>query len=86
MKKLIGLIFATMTVIAVVYCNYHAVRESKPFFTKARDRLTGSKAYTKISGLVGRVTDSNIVQGTKTKVSNAGGRVVHMFKRREHVA
>ena len=83
MKKLIGSILASMTIVAIVYCNYHAIKDSAPFFRHQLDRIRGSKAVTRMSGWCSRVTESNIVQGTKAKASSAGGRVVHMFKRRE---
>ena len=86
MKKLIGSILAGMTVIAILYCNYCAVRESKPLFKRMLDSITGSKPYTTVSGWVHRVTDSNLVQGTKTKVKNTGGRLVHMFDRSSKTA
>lgn len=86
MKKLIVSLLAAMTVIAVLYCNYHVIRDSVPFFRRMRNRVTGSKLWIKVSSWTHRMTDSNIVQGTKTKVSSAGGRVIHMFKRGEKTA
>ena len=75
-----------MTTVALVYINYHAIKESVPFLRRQRDKLTNSKPYTKVSGWIGNVTQSNIVKGTKTKAKDAGGRLVHMFKRSENVA
>jgi hypothetical protein len=83
MKSLLAKVFGLMALVAVVYCNYHAVKDSAPFFKRQLNRVRGSKAYTRVSGWVDRVTSSNIVQGTKAKATSAGGRVVHMFKRRE---
>ena len=74
MKKLIASLFLAMTTVALVYINYHAIKDSVPFFVRLRNKVTGSKTYARVSGLA---------KGTKTKVSSAGGRVVHMFKRRE---
>lgn len=86
MKKLIGSLLAAMMVIAMLYCNYHAVKDSVPFFQRQYDRVTNSKLWNKVHSWIHRVTNLNMVQGTKTKVSNAGGRVIHMFKRSEKTA
>jgi len=83
MKSLLVKLFCVMSVITVIYCNYHAIRESTSFFKRQLNRVRNSKPYARVSGWVSRVTDSNIVQGTKAKASSAGGRVVHMFKRHE---
>jgi len=86
MKKLLVSIFGAMTVVGLVFLNYHAIKESAPFLRRMRDKFTNSKPYTKVSGWCSRVTQSNIVQGTKTKVKDTGGRLVHMFERSEKSA
>lgn len=77
MNKFIGSILGVMAIVAVMYCNYHAIKESVPFLRRQRDRVTQSKPFTKVS---------NWIKGTKTAVSDASGRVVHIFKRKKSVA
>ena len=70
LNKLIGSLFLAMTTVALVYINYHAIKDSVPFMRRQ---------YDKIGGLFNRVTESKAV----ATVTSAGGRVVHMFKRSE---
>ena len=83
MKKLIGSLFFAMITVAVVYCNYHAIKESVPFLRRQCNRFAKSKLVTMPKSWLNRVTSANIVVATKTKAKDAGGRVVHMFKRSE---
>lgn len=77
MNKLVGSILGAMAVVAVMYLNYHAVKESVPFLRRQRDRVTQSKPFVKVS---------DWIKGTKTTVSDASGRVIHMFKRKKSAA
>jgi hypothetical protein len=86
MNILFGKLFGVMAIVAVIYLNYHAIKDSVPFLRRQLDRVIGSKIFTKARNWVGNVTQSNIVQGTKSTVSDAGGRVVHMFKRSKNIA
>lgn len=74
MKKLFGLLLVTMGMVALVYVNYHAIKDSKPWFRRQLDKLMGTKLYQKYSGGVSR---------TKTVIHNTGDRVVHIFRRKE---
>lgn len=77
MNKVFGSILGAMAIVAVIYLNYHAVKDSVPFLRRQRDRVTNSKPFIKVS---------NWFKGTKTKAQDVSGRLVHMFKRKENVA
>ena len=73
-KALVGL-FGFMGIVAVVYCNYHAVRESKPFVTRMWSKLMDTRIV-KFSGRqINRVTGSKIVTSTT-------GRITHIFSKK----
>jgi len=69
MSKLLGSILAAMTLIAITYCNYRAVKESIPFWQRQINRIKGSR----------------VVRGTKGQVTNIKDRIVHKFDRTKAV-
>ena len=83
MTKWIAGIFTAMVSVAVVYLNYRAVKEMKPWLSRQWTKVRSSKAYASIGNTWHRMTDMNIVQGTKLRIVHTKDRACHLFDRAE---
>ena len=87
MTKWIVGIFTAMVSIALVYLNCRAIhgayKETKPWLSRQWTKVRSSKAYASIGNTWHRMTDMNIVQGTKLRIVHTKDRACHLFDRAE---